>query len=192
VDRRGTIIQRERAAGVLTPTIQGSTHTKIENLTLYSPANRMIHWDTWGSLDLNRIDMKTCQPGIGCAAGGISSGSGTITPDLATYINISDNWVENGQFSIHDGSCASNGLVRMWFTGNTFGAWRYSPESKDADTTVSGAQMVALFAARNAGCIAVAATWGTLDEELLLDTSPPYVARRPVDVLQALAVPHCR
>jgi hypothetical protein len=30
-------------------------------------------------------------------------------------------------------------------------AWRYYPESKDADTTVSGAQMVALFAARNAG-----------------------------------------
>ena len=34
---------------------------------------------------------------------------------------------------------------------NAFGAWRYSPESTDADTTVSGAQMVALFAARNAG-----------------------------------------
>jgi hypothetical protein len=30
-------------------------------------------------------------------------------------------------------------------------AWRYSPEAKDADTTVSGAQMVALLAARNAG-----------------------------------------
>ena len=28
--------------------------------------------------------------------------------------------------------------------------WRYSPDSKDADTTVTGAQMVALFA-RNAG-----------------------------------------
>lgn len=34
---------------------------------------------------------------------------------------------------------------------NPFQAWRYSPESVDADTTVSGAQMVALFAARNAG-----------------------------------------
>lgn len=34
---------------------------------------------------------------------------------------------------------------------NPFGAWRYSPTSRDADTTVSGAQMVALFAARNAG-----------------------------------------
>ena len=34
---------------------------------------------------------------------------------------------------------------------NPSGAWRYSPESQDADTTVSGAQVVALFAARNAG-----------------------------------------
>jgi hypothetical protein len=34
---------------------------------------------------------------------------------------------------------------------NTNNAWRYSPDSTDADTTVSGAQMVALFAARNAG-----------------------------------------
>ncbi len=34
---------------------------------------------------------------------------------------------------------------------NAVGGWRYSPESRDADTTVSGAQMVALFAARNAG-----------------------------------------
>jgi hypothetical protein len=34
---------------------------------------------------------------------------------------------------------------------NPMGAWRYTPVSKDADTTVSGAPMVALFAARNAG-----------------------------------------
>ncbi len=31
------------------------------------------------------------------------------------------------------------------------GAWRYGPTSTDGDTTVSGAQIVALFAARNAG-----------------------------------------
>jgi hypothetical protein len=30
-------------------------------------------------------------------------------------------------------------------------AWRYTPDSTDADTTVSGCQLVALFAARNAG-----------------------------------------
>ncbi len=34
---------------------------------------------------------------------------------------------------------------------NHRGAWRYGPESNDADTTVSGANCVALFAAANAG-----------------------------------------
>lgn len=34
---------------------------------------------------------------------------------------------------------------------NLSGAWRYTPESRDADTTVTGCQMVTLFAARNAG-----------------------------------------
>ncbi len=34
---------------------------------------------------------------------------------------------------------------------NQHKAWRYSPESTDADTTVTGAQLMALFAARNAG-----------------------------------------
>jgi hypothetical protein len=34
---------------------------------------------------------------------------------------------------------------------NPFGAWRYAADAQDADTTVSGAQMVALLAARNAG-----------------------------------------
>src|SRR5207253_6717166 len=34
---------------------------------------------------------------------------------------------------------------------NTLGAWRYSPDSSDADTSVSGAVLVGLLAARNAG-----------------------------------------
>lgn len=34
---------------------------------------------------------------------------------------------------------------------NPQGAWRYNPEASDADTTVSGAVLVSLFAARNAG-----------------------------------------
>lgn len=34
---------------------------------------------------------------------------------------------------------------------NRFGAWRYTPDSRDADTTVTGCQVVSLFAARNAG-----------------------------------------
>lgn len=34
---------------------------------------------------------------------------------------------------------------------NRTGGWRYSPESTDADSTVTGCQIVSLFAARNAG-----------------------------------------
>ena len=34
---------------------------------------------------------------------------------------------------------------------NPHGAWRYSPEAKDADTSVSGAVLMGLLAARNAG-----------------------------------------
>ena len=34
---------------------------------------------------------------------------------------------------------------------NKSGGWRYTPDSRDADTTVTGCQMVTLFAARNAG-----------------------------------------
>ncbi len=34
---------------------------------------------------------------------------------------------------------------------NSRGAWRYTPDSTDADSTVSGCQIVALYAARNAG-----------------------------------------
>ncbi len=43
------------------------------------------------------------------------------------------------------------GLIINSQKKNPRGGWRYSPDSTDADTTVSGAQMVALFAARNAG-----------------------------------------
>lgn len=34
---------------------------------------------------------------------------------------------------------------------NPAGAWRYTPDSRDADTTVTGCQLIALFGARNAG-----------------------------------------
>jgi hypothetical protein len=34
---------------------------------------------------------------------------------------------------------------------NTYGGWRYSPDGNDADTSVSGAVLVGLLAARNAG-----------------------------------------
>jgi len=34
---------------------------------------------------------------------------------------------------------------------NSKGAWRYSPDSNDADSSIAGCQIVALYAARNAG-----------------------------------------
>ena len=43
------------------------------------------------------------------------------------------------------------GLILSSQKSNPYGAWRYNPGSNDADTTVSGACMVALYAAQNAG-----------------------------------------
>lgn len=46
---------------------------------------------------------------------------------------------------------------------NPSGGWRYSPDARDADTTISGAQVVALLAARNAGLsVPDAAIWRAL------------------------------
>ena len=42
-------------------------------------------------------------------------------------------------------------LILVSQKNNTRGGWRYSPDTDDADTTVSGTQVVALVAARNAG-----------------------------------------
>lgn len=42
-------------------------------------------------------------------------------------------------------------LILTSQTINPQGGWRYSPDARDADTTVSGAQLVALLAVRNAG-----------------------------------------
>jgi len=44
-----------------------------------------------------------------------------------------------------------------------------------------------IMAARNAGCRSVAAMWGTLDSELLLDVYPDHVAQRPGDILELLS-----
>lgn len=43
-----------------------------------------------------------------------------------------------------------------------------------------------VFAARNAGCVSVAALWGALDEELTLDASPTHTARHPNDVIRVI------
>jgi len=43
------------------------------------------------------------------------------------------------------------GLILSSQKSNPYGAWRYNPGGNDADTTVSGACLVALYAAQNAG-----------------------------------------
>lgn len=44
-----------------------------------------------------------------------------------------------------------------------------------------------VFAARNAGCRSVAATWGTLDDELLRDAYPDFIADHPLRVLGVMS-----
>ena len=39
-----------------------------------------------------------------------------------------------------------------------------------------------IWAARNAGCVAVGALWGTLDEDLLREANPDLIAATPVEV----------
>ena len=59
-----------------------------------------------------------------------------------------------GRWTIRGWEPALQKAVRLIVSAqeeNSLHAWRYSPEARDADTTVSGAQMVALLAARNAG-----------------------------------------
>ena len=51
------------------------------------------------------------------------------------------------------------------------------------DVAFVGDSPADIFAARNAGCRSVAATWGTLDEELLLDAAPDHAVRTPDAVL---------
>ena len=40
-----------------------------------------------------------------------------------------------------------------------------------------------IWAARNAGCKSVAALWGTLDAELLMDATPDFTAASPAEIL---------
>ncbi len=70
---------------------------------------------------------------------------GFATLALAEYYGLSNDT------SIGPALKKATNLIVSAQKNNPKGAWRYSPESKDADTTVTGAQMVALFAARNAG-----------------------------------------
>ena len=70
---------------------------------------------------------------------------GFATLALAEYYGVTNNAEIGPSLKM-----ATNLIVSAQNT-NPKGAWRYSPESKDADTTITGAQLVALFASTNAG-----------------------------------------
>jgi HAD superfamily hydrolase (TIGR01509 family) len=55
-----------------------------------------------------------------------------------------------------------------------------------AEVVFVGDSPADIFAARNAGCISVAALWGTLDAELLGDAGPHHLAASPAEVLPIL------
>ena len=66
---------------------------------------------------------------------------------------ITEEYDESHQL-IEECMLAANEAVALTLTAqkkNKTGGWRYSPESTDADSTVTGCQIVSLFAARNAG-----------------------------------------
>ena len=70
---------------------------------------------------------------------------GFATLALAEYYGLTNN------ITIGPSLKKATNLIVSAQKTNPKGAWRYSPDSQDADTTVTGAQLVALFAARNAG-----------------------------------------
>jgi pyrophosphatase PpaX len=54
------------------------------------------------------------------------------------------------------------------------------------DVVFIGDSPADIWAARNAGCTSVAATWGTLDCELLLDSTPTHIIGHPRELFEIL------
>jgi hypothetical protein len=103
----------------------------------------------------NIIDAQNAQTGFlgGGAGGGHDSmyqhGFGMLA--LAEAYGVVDDRGLNAARSL---GAALELAVRAAVTSaksNPYGAWRYGPDAKDADTSVSGAVMMGLLAARNAG-----------------------------------------
>jgi HAD superfamily hydrolase (TIGR01509 family) len=55
-----------------------------------------------------------------------------------------------------------------------------------AEVVFVGDSPADMFAARNAGCVGVAALWGTLDAEMLMDAGPAHTAADPEAALRAI------
>ena len=101
----------------------------------------------------NVIDAQNAQTGFLGGAGGHDSmyqhGFGMLA--LAEAYGAVD---DRGLGAARSIGAALELAVRAAVTSakaNPYGAWRYGPDAKDADTSVSGAVMMGLLAARNAG-----------------------------------------
>ena len=101
----------------------------------------------------NMIDTQNAQTGFLGGAGGHDSmyqhGFGMLA--LAEAYGAVD---DRGLGAARSIGTALELAVRAAVTSaksNPYGAWRYGPDAKDADTSVSGAVMMGLLAARNAG-----------------------------------------
>ena len=66
---------------------------------------------------------------------------------------------------------------------NSLGAWRYTPDSRDADTSVSGAVLVGLLGARNAG---IEVPDEAIDRGAGIIINPAGLSFRSIPVLDAL------
>jgi hypothetical protein len=82
----------------------------------------------------------------GFAMLGLAEAYGTVDDTLLWDVEGGQNQRSVGEALELAVRCAITSQAR-----NRFGAWRYSPQTTDADTSVSGAVLVGLLAARNAG-----------------------------------------
>jgi len=108
-----------------------------------------------------RSIVATQHPTTGFLGGGQGHGSmyqhGFAMLALAEAYGVVDDrrlWSEVGQESGRSLGQSLELAVRCAVTSarqNPFGAWRYGPDAKDADTSVSGAVLMGLLGARNAG-----------------------------------------
>ena len=75
---------------------------------------------------------------------------------------------------------------------NPWGAWRYSPDSQDADTTVSGTVLMGLLGARNAGIEipneAIDKALSFIRTNTMRDGNISYQPPHHVDVISQVAV----
>ncbi|MCA9167280.1 MAG: squalene--hopene cyclase, partial [Planctomycetales bacterium] len=97
-----------------------------------------------GALVSGRAEVNMYHQGFGTLA--LAEAYGAVNEDLL-WQGVAD----RGDRSIGKGLEAAVRCILDAQRKNSFHGWRYTPDSRDADVSVSGANIVALLAARNAG-----------------------------------------